>query len=117
MAYNYEVRFNLDDCIKKLGLEEQGRVQQFVTNEVLEMGNQLIPFDTGALRDSGHIENGTEIVWATPYARRWYYANTPGGLDQNIVFQNGRTSYWVHKSLQNGGLKRIEDGARRLVSR
>ena len=31
--YNSVCNFNLDDCIKKLGLDEKGRVQQFVTSE------------------------------------------------------------------------------------
>lgn len=33
---DYQCSFNLEDCIKKLGLEERGKVQQFVTNEFMK---------------------------------------------------------------------------------
>ena len=40
MPQDYDVKFNLDDCIKALGLDEKGRVQSFVTNEVLRLSKQ-----------------------------------------------------------------------------
>lgn len=68
---DYQCTFNLQDCIKELGLDEKGRVQQFVTNEVLRLSDDYIPFDEGSLKDSGHIENDTDVVWGgavAPYA-------------------------------------------------
>lgn len=120
--YNYEVKFNLDKTIKDLGLEERGRVQQFVTHETLRLCTPFIPFDTGALVQSGRVENETDIVWGglgVPYARRLYY-------HPEYNFQNkgdsenggiGRGAYWVSRMLQNGGMKKIEDGAREVLKR
>lgn len=65
---NYQCNFNLDDCIKAFGLEEGGRVQQAVSNAVLRLSGDYIPFDSiggdGDLKNSGHIE-GTDVVWGT----------------------------------------------------
>lgn len=117
MPYDYEVRFNLGDCIKKLDLEEKGRVQQFVTNEILRRSALYVPLDIaklydnpGALRDSGHIENGTDVVWNTPYARRLYYHD-----DYQFQGAPTRGAYWVDRMLLDGGLKEIEDGVRRAM--
>lgn len=34
MGFNYNCDFNLQDCMKTLGVNERGRVQQVVTDEV-----------------------------------------------------------------------------------
>ena len=117
MAYDYVCTFNLKDCIETLGLNERGRVQQFVTNEVLRLSEPYVPFDVagkypypGRLKDSGHIENDTDVVWQTPYARRWYY--------EDAKFQGApmRGRYWVDRMMQNGGKEKIEDGARKVAA-
>lgn len=114
MPYDHVCTFNLQDCIRTLGLEEKGRVQQYVTNEVMNLSEPYVPFDIaekysnpGRLKNSVHIEDKTDVVWNTPYARRWYYE------DANFQGAPTRGRYWVDRMLQNGGLKQIEDGARR----
>lgn len=116
---NYNCTFSLDDCIKKLGLEEKGRVQRFVTNEFAKNVQAFVPFDEaerydnpGRLVDSGHIENETDIVWNTPYARRLYY-------HPEYDYQGApmRGAYWADRYMQNGGQQEIEDGVRRLLRR
>lgn len=118
MPYDYEVKFNLDACIKKLGLNEQGRVQSFVTNEILKLSDPYVPLDEaelyenpGRLRNSGRVE-GTDVVWSTPYARRLYYS-------KGYQFQGApmRGEDWVDRMLQNGGITKIENGARRIASK
>lgn len=117
--HNYTCTFNLDDCIKKLGLEEKGRVQRFVTSEFQKNVQPFVPFDVagkyenpGRLIESCHIENGTDVVWSTPYARRLYYHN-----EYNFQGAPMRGSYWADRYMQDGGQREIEDGARRLVRR
>lgn len=118
MPYDYEVKFNLDDCIKKLGLNEQGRVQQFVTNEVKRLSEPYVPFDLGGITEyPGQLLNsveiqGTDVVWSTPYARRLYYH--PEYNFQGAPMRGGN---WVERMLQNGGLIEIEKGAREVASR
>lgn len=96
---NYTCNFNLDDCIKKLGLEEGGLVQAFVTNEFKKNVQAYVPKDLakkyenpGQLVDSCHIENGTDVVWNTPYARRLYYHpeyNYQGARQGAVTGQTG----------------------------
>ena len=118
MPYDYVCTFDLQDCIRTLGLEEKGRVQQFVTNEVMRLSEDYVPFDIagkypnpGRLKNSAHIEDRTDVVWQAPYARRWYYE------DANFQGAPTRGRYWADRMLQNGGLKQIEDGARREARR
>lgn len=60
--------FDVNRCIRNLGLDEGGRVQQVVTNEVRTLSEPYVPKDDGTLIDSASIENGTDVVWRTPYA-------------------------------------------------
>ena len=114
---NYNCTFSLDDCIKKLGLEEKGRVQQFVTQEFMKNVQSFVPFDVagkyehpGRLIDSCHIENGTDVVWNTPYARNLYYHP-----EYNFQGAPLRGGYCADRYMQNGGQQEIEDGVRRIV--
>lgn len=116
---NYNCTFNLDDCIKTLGLEEKGRVQQFVTSEFKKNVDPYVPKDEaekyenpGRLIDSCHIENGTDVVWKTPYARRLYYHP-----EYNFQGAPTRGGYWADRYMQNGGQQEIEDGVRRMVKK
>lgn len=140
---DYQCTFNLQDCIRGLGLDEKGRVQQFVTNEVLRLSDDYIPFDEGSLKDSGHIENDTDVVWGgavAPYAHYMWegivyedpelhcagFQVKDGGwrsrkgvqkvpTDRPLEYQGApmRGDHWVPRMLQNGGLQKIEAGARK----
>lgn len=118
MGFDYVCNFNLKDCINTLGIEERGRVQQSVTESVLNLAGPYVPNDVAGkyelphrLQDSGHIEKKTEVVWIAPYARRWYYQ------DANFQGAPMRGKYWVPRMLQDGGLKKIEDDARKAVKK
>lgn len=143
MGVVYQCSFNIGDCIKALGLEEKGRVQRVVTNEVLRLSGDYVPFSSGDLLASGHIENETDIVWNTPYAKYMWNGivyedpklhcagfKTENGwrsikgvqkvpTDRSIQYQNGnlRGSHWVDKMLQNGGRDKIEQMARSEVGK
>lgn len=141
MGINIQCDFNLGDCLKTLGLEERGRVQQVVTNAVLELSEPYLPFDEGDLLASGHIENDTDVVWNTPYARYMWNGivyedpelhcagfETENGwrsrkgvqkvpTERKLKYHNGalRGSHWVERMLQDGGRKEIEKMAREAV--
>ena len=120
---NYNCTFNLDDCIKTLGLEEKGRVQRKVDEEFLKLAAPFVPKDTGALINSGimHtvIGSGEIIYKCDNKARRLYYhpeynyqekdESESGGL--------GRGGYWADRCMQNGGLEAIEQVARNEVKK
>lgn len=114
---DYVCTFNLGDCIKKLGLEEKGRVQRYVTNEFKKNVQPFVPFDEagkyeqpGLLIDSCRIENDTDVVWKTPYARRLYYHP-----EYNYQGAPMRGGYWADRYMQQGGQEQIENGVRRMI--
>lgn len=142
MGVNYQCTFNLNDCIETLGLNERGRVQQVVTNEVLRLSDSYIPFDEGTLKDSGHIEDDTDIVWDTPYARYMWNGivyedpelhcagfKTENGwrsrrdvekvpTSRKLQYHGGklRGDHWVDRMMMNGGREEIEKAARRAAA-
>lgn len=139
---DYQCTFNLQDCIEAFGLNENGRVQQVVANEVLRLSNDYIPFDVGDLAASGRIE-GTDVVWgggAVRYARYMWngivyedpllhcagFEVQDGGWRSRkgvqkvpttrlLDYQGApvRGSYWTLRMLQNGGREEIEKTARK----
>lgn len=116
---DYQCTFNLQDCIKDLGLDEKGRVQQYVTEEFKKNVQAFVPFDEaekhenpGRLIDSCHVENGTDVVWNTPYARKLYYHP-----EYNYQGAPTRGGFWASRYLQNGGLTELEEGARRIAGK
>lgn len=62
--------------MSKRGLDEGGRVQQFIDTQCLKLCENKIPKDQSFLIQSGvtntKIGSG-EVKWSTPYARRLYY--------------------------------------------
>lgn len=134
--------FSVKRCIKNLGLDESGMVQQVVTNEVIKLSEPYVPFAEGDLAASAHIENGTDVVWGLPYAHYMWggivyedpllhcagFQVEDGGwrsrkgvqkvpTNRKLEYQNGslRGPKWVPRMLQDGGAKKIEDEARKAV--
>lgn len=90
--------------LRKRGLEVNGRVQRVVDQEVLRLCNPYVPHDKGDLIMSGtiHTKIGTgEVIYRTPYARRWYYrpAHFKGAPK--------RGNYWFERMKKEGGRDKI----------
>lgn len=121
--YNSVCNFNLDDCLKTLGLDEKGRVQQAVDKTFIRGVKPFTPWDEGnlygsAIRDT--VVGSGEIVFdADNKARRLYYhpeynfqekgESETGGI--------GRGGYWADRYIQNGGLEELEQAARNEVKK
>lgn len=142
-AATYGCTLSLDTrkLMNRLGIEERGRVQRVVSEEILRLCDPYVPLSEGYLRDTGHVENNSEIVWSGPYAHYMYEGivyeepklhcagfKTENGwrsrknvqkvpTDRKIHYNNGtrRGAHWVDRALQNGGRKKVEDAARRAV--
>lgn len=138
MAVYFQCDFDLEDCIRTLGLEKRGRVQQVVTNKVLMLSDNYVPMAEGFLKSRGHIENDTEVVWNTPYAQYmwngivyedpdlhcagfktengWRSRKNVQKVPTTRTFDYGgestRGDHWVQRMLQNGGREEIERMAR-----
>lgn len=67
---------NLDELVRKRGLQAKGEVQRYIDSEVLRQTDPYVPMDTGNLKNSGvrHTVIGSgEVRYRTPYAKRLYY--------------------------------------------
>ena len=122
MKFDYQCTFNLDDCIRSLGLEEHGRVQCTVDETFLMGVEPYVPMDTGLLKDSArlHTDIGSgEIVWdAENKARRLYYGEEDWNWSNGGMQEGGlRGPYWAERYFQNGGREEIEKAAREAVKK
>lgn len=61
-------------AIKELGLEPNGAVQKFFTNELMRLSDDYVPMNNGPLKNSAIAErDGTGIIYNSPYAKyHWY---------------------------------------------
>lgn len=71
---------SLDEIKKRLGLEPDGKVQQFFTNTCAKHMDKYVPFDTGTLAETVWIDNhpsfGVDtdsITYEQEYAETVYY--------------------------------------------
>ncbi len=117
--YSFVCDFGLEYCLKTIGLVEMGRVQKVGTEYFKKNVQSFVPFDEagiyenpGRLVESCHTENGTDVVWDTPYARRLYYH--PEYSFQGAPMRGG---YWADRYVQNGGREQIEQVARAEVKK
>lgn len=127
--------------LKKLGVNKHGAVQVTMAQEALRLCDPLVPFDSGMLRQSAHIEDGGEtIVWEQPYARYQYYGmlmvdpkskkgamfspdygfwSRPGVTkeltDKPLEYHGQGESHWFDKAMQNGGREQLINVCREEV--
>lgn len=88
------IHFDGELALKNRGLSPNGEVQQFIDSEVIRYSDPLIPKDQGTLIESGHINTrigSGEVIWSTPYARRWYY------MPANFQGAPQRGNYWFER--------------------
>ena len=98
--------------LKKRGLEEGGRVQQFIDTECLRLSAPKVPKDTGALIESGNINTiigSGQLEYRTPYARRWYY------MPANFQGAPERGNYWFERMKQQHR-EQILKGAQKIAN-
>lgn len=112
--FSLDAKFECDmkKVIKRLNLEEQGKVQQVIDSEVLRLNDPYIPFDTGALKNSGQLNTrigSGQVIYLTPYARKQYY------IPMN--HSEGRTAYWFEHMKNEGGKEKLLEAARKAVGR
>lgn len=70
--YGCTLSLDTRKLMQRLGIEERGRVQRVVSEEILRLCGNYVPLSKGYLKDTGHVENNAEIVWNGPYAHYMY---------------------------------------------
>ena len=89
------VKMNPTSQIKAdLGLEPNGRVQQFFTNTCYKHMDKYVPMNEGNLRINVDIKSDS-ITYESPYARYQYYGIRGDGTYQvNNYTTPGTGPYW-----------------------
>ena len=71
----FNINIDMEDVntiLKNHGLDANGKVQKFFTNEIMRISDDYVPFDGGPLKNSAR-NLGDAILYNTPYARyHWY---------------------------------------------
>lgn len=91
------VECDSEKILKKRGLEENGRVQQFIDTECLRLSAPKVPKDTGALIESGNINTKPgdgELEYRTPYGRKHYF------IPAKFQGAPERGNYWFERMKQ-----------------
>ena len=104
------------ELIRMRNLQDRGRVQQFIDNEVLRYSDPYIPFDTGALKSSGirsTVIGSGRVRYDTPYAKHVYYANRGTGT-QGTAYGGKRGRLWFER-MKTDHKKDILRGARAIA--
>lgn len=115
--------FDLADCMKTLGIDEGGRVQQAVDGAFIRGVKPFTPWDEGRLYSSAvekTVVGSGEIVFdADNKARRLYY-HPEYNFQEKGESENGgigRGGYWAERYFQNGGREQVEREARGAVKK
>ena len=112
MANMFRLDCDINKAIHTRGLEETGRVQQFIDTECLRLCAPKVPKDTNTLIESGNIHTkigSGQLEYRTPYARRWYYM--PASFSQAPE----RGNYWFERMKQQHK-EQILKGAQRIAN-
>ena len=103
MKWDFKLRLN------GVNPEKIYKAQYYVDSEILRYSAAYVPQDTGLLRDSGKFNTrvGTGVIkYATPYAKRQYFAGKSSG-------QRGRK--WVKRMWLSQG-KQIVKSANKILN-
>jgi len=63
-----------NELIQGLGLEENGEVQKFFTNEVWRLSDDYVPLDTGMLKNNVAMQPD-KIIYTSIYSQYQWYGN------------------------------------------
>lgn len=107
MRFTFDMNESL--IARHRGLEEGGRVQQYVDNQVITLSDPLVPFKDGDLKKSAtaHTVKGSgEVVYKTPYAAKQYYVK--------MNHEGERTDKWF-EVMKKKYKQQILEGAQRVA--
>lgn len=94
---------SVDALKKRQGLGVNGRIQQYIDQEVLRRMAPFTPFDTGALQNNVYVKNG-EVVYTVAYARYLYYGKVMVSPSTGSTWaKSGEKKMRTQRSLQFKG--------------
>lgn len=109
----FRLKCNANEVLRTRGLEENGKVQQFIDTECLRLSNEKAPKDTGALIKDANVRTkigSGQLEYHAVYARRWYY------MPASFSEAPERGNYWFERMKQQykeqilAGAKKVAGG-------
>nr|DAJ23374.1 MAG TPA: Minor capsid protein [Caudoviricetes sp.] len=98
-GFNIKVKMNsTNKILKDHGLDQDGRVQQYLLTTAERFMNPFIPMDNGMLRRNKTYPNNHSIKYTSPYAKYQYYGKmyiSPKLGVSGIPLKSGR--WWSPK--------------------
>ncbi|MDR1127947.1 MAG: hypothetical protein LBL20_01425 [Treponema sp.] len=111
---------SVETIVKQLGLEQQGKVQEYMDSTVARLSDPYVPMDTGYTKRSvfelSHFGSGTIKYNA-------YYTNKGKSKtiwdDDRLNFQGApmRGNYWVFKAMIAGGYDKLVEGVGKFIKK
>lgn len=93
---------SVEDDLKKLGLDEGGAAQAFLTSEIMRLSSDYIPFKEGILQASARIsEDKKAIEYHSPYAQyHWFGKLMVDPVSKKGAFFNPNYGFWSRPNTQ-----------------
>lgn len=90
---------------ERLGVDKNGDVQNFATDEILKRLTPYIPYQSGSLRASASKESSTRISVKARYARAQFFGVTKKGepFDYNTTGNPKAGSHWDKRLVSDEG--------------
>lgn len=88
-----------------LGVDEQGDVQKYVTNEIMKRLPHYMPKKSGHLISLARITKPTQIHVEGPYARKQFFGKTKDGKPFNYSTQSNPNAgpHWDRRLVASEG--------------
>jgi hypothetical protein len=109
MSVSYRIEWdNMQRILSRRGLEDNGRVQFFVSNEVAKRSDKYVPLRSGMLKNTVQIKPKV-VTYVQPYAARQYYRTAT-----TRSYDPLRGAYWFER-MKNAEGKEILRAAARMA--
>ena len=93
-----KVDFSPLEALNNRGLPNGARL--FLANEIVKISDAYTPYRDGYLKNSAVVVNdGRQIQYNVPYARKMWYGKTDAGNDINYIGAPTRGSRWVERAV------------------
>ena len=121
--FSFKIKMNsTNKIINRLGMEENGRANKFLRDEVDRLCDPYVPMASGTLKNTKQYPSNHEIKYVMPYAHYMYIgkkavgSSRPKGVKRTISNQplkySGapkRGAKWEKRMMSDKGQKVVKD--------
>lgn len=103
-----------------LGVDSNGDVQKYVTNEIFKRLKPYIPKQSGKLRQAAKVKSPRLIEVVSPYAKKQFFGVTKSGQPYNYNHATGGAkagSHWDRRLVADEGKAIVADANKYVRSR